>query len=156
MNFYNAFMEYFKKETVLQGYDPTVGWMHTIAHSADLFEQVVKSKEMNKRILQEIFEAIKDKFTISNYNYISDEDERMVTAIIAALQREILEEDYLIDWIHQFGKIEKPKTYPENYNFKNNVKNLLRSLYFRLTGIKEYKTIRSVLEEVIIAIEKKR
>lgn len=155
MNFFTKFMKYFNNETILKGYDAKVGWMHTIAHSADLIAQIVESKEMNKKTMEELFLAVRKKFAISSYNYVSDEDERMVTALMAALEREILEEEFVIGWIHSFSKLEKPKTFPDHYNFKNNIKNLLRSLYFRLGTDKKYKTYRTQLEEVIVSLEKK-
>lgn len=155
MDFYVKFIQYFDSESVLQGYDEQVGWMHTIAHSADLIAQIVKSEEMNKKTLEEILTVIKKKFAISNYCYVSDEDERMVNAIINALDRNILEEDFLQGWVTSFGEIEKPKSYPEAYNFKSNVKNLLRSLYFRILDDKDHKGLVNTLKEVIISLEKR-
>ena len=155
MDFYVKFIQYFKKETILKGYDPQVGWMHTIAHSADLIAQIVKSEEMNKKTLEEVMNAILSKFAISTYTYVSDEDERMVTAIVNAIERNILDEEFISKWIESFGLLPKPKSYPEFYHFKNNVKNLLRSLYFRILNNKEYKNIQIVLKNVIIELEKK-
>jgi len=121
---YNAFILYFKNETELTGYNPKVGWMHAIAHSADLFAQIVKSKEVNEAMLQEILYLIQEKFLIDSYTYISDEDERMVTAMVTALKQEKLSEQFLLDYIASFEETPDPLTFPEKYTFQLNKKNL--------------------------------
>ena len=147
------FFDYFKNETVLIGYEGEVGWMHSIAHSADLFAQIFKCKELKEEDAKNALFLIRDKFMISSYNYVSDEDERMVTAIKNLLNRNLLSREFLLEWIEGFKSYESPKEYPKVYTFKNNRKNLLRSLYFRIINIKDLQYLLSPLKTKIIENE---
>jgi hypothetical protein len=152
-NIIENFYSYFKNETVLTGYEREVGWMHSIAHSADLFAQIFKCKELKEEDAKRALLLVRDKFMISSYNYVSDEDERMVTAIKNLLNRNLLSREFLLEWIEGFTSYEPPKEYPKVYTFKNNRKNLLRSLYFRIMSIKDLQYLLSPLKTRIIENE---
>lgn len=153
---FDSFMSYFKLETVLTGYGKEVGWMHSIAHCADMFAQLVKSNEIDANMLEEMFHIIKEKFLIDSYNYVSDEDERMVTAIVNALNRDLLSKEFLIQFVASFEAAQEPPTFPEKYVFKNNKKNLLRALYFRIIKDEKYQFLTDELEAAIIKIQSRR
>lgn len=145
----------FRKEPVLLGYDPEYGWMHAVAHYADLFHQLSRLKEIDAADLERLFDAVLEKFAISHYNFIHDEDERMATALKSAIDRNLLSEEFLKDWVTRFAEATPPTTFPEIYCFKNNRKNLLRSLYFRLIGEENRASLRTVLEASIVRLEKR-
>ncbi|XMB72085.1 DUF2785 domain-containing protein [Mycoplasmatota bacterium WC30] len=151
----NTFINYYKNEAILIGYKEEVGWLHSIAHGADFFAQIVKWKEISETSLRTIFEVIRDKFLIDSYNFVSDEDERTVTAIVNAMNREILKEEFWTDWVKGFDNYKKPETYPEIYIYKNNKKNLLRSLYFRILNEEKNQDLVKLLEEKIKEMEKR-
>jgi len=149
-------LEYFRKEKVLDGHDIKYGWLHAIAHSADMFSLMVPMKEVTREDLENLFDAVAEKFLVSHYNYISDEDERMVNALKKAIDRDMLSEDYLLNWVKRISEAKTPETYPEFYHFKNNRKNLLRSLYFRIIGDELRNELKSALLEAIHSLEKGR
>lgn len=144
-----AFMNYFQQETILDGYNETVGFMHSIAHSADLFAQLFKVEYFNETIFKSMLNAIQNKFKINHYYFSHDEDERMVVAIINALEANKLDEDYWKSWISQLGSYTKPTIFPEAYYMKNNVRNVLRSLYFALHGKEQYQALREHIETTL-------
>ncbi|QMS85576.1 DUF2785 domain-containing protein [Candidatus Xianfuyuplasma coldseepsis] len=144
-----AFMSYFQQETILDGYNETVGFMHSIAHSADLFAQLFKVEDFNETIFKSMLNAIQNKFKINHYYFSHDEDERMVVAIMNALDANILEEEYWKSWISQLGSYTKPTTYPAAYYIKNNVRNILRSLYFALHGREQHQALREHIEATL-------
>ena len=92
-------------------------------------------------MLEKMFDLILKKFQIRHYQYISDEDERMILAIEVAIKRELLEEEFVTSWISKFNNYEKGMIYPETYNITFNVKRILRSLYFKFLDNKEYSYI---------------
>ena len=64
--------------------------------------------------------------------YTHEEDERMVTAVLAAYRRNLISDNEWEAWIRSFTKYTQQRdSSPENYQ-KLNAKNFLRSLYFRL------------------------
>lgn len=138
---YDAFMEYFPLETDVRGYDKEVGWLHSIAHSADLFSQLVKVESLKERELKQMFKAMSYKFRNKDYFFRYDEDERMVTAIYNGLERHILQEDFIKGWIHDFSNYKKITEYPQAYYLTNNIKIFLRSLYFRMLDEEKYRCL---------------
>lgn len=146
---YSEFLDYFQNETDFRGYVDEVGWAHSVAHSADLFKQFFKCNELGEKEFKIMFEHIKNRFMINTYVFISDEDERMVTAIVEGIYRNVLSKEFLIEWINSFKSFEKLAKFPEDYNVDINIRNLLRSLYFRLRGNTEYQYLLDVLLEVI-------
>ena len=146
---YSEFMDYFRNETDFRGYIEDIGWAHSVAHSADVFKQLFRCSELGNEEFKSMFAVIRERFMINNYVFMSDEDERMITAIHEALKRDVLEEEYIIEWIKDFRSFEKLAKYPEDYNVDINIRNLLRSLYFRLIGDKKYQTILNVLIDVL-------
>jgi hypothetical protein len=135
---YTQFLKYFNEETVFTGYDPSVGFVHTIAHSADLFQQLMQVKSFGETELKTMFTAIANRFKISNYDFRHDEDERMVKALYAGLERDLLDQQFLLQWVDSASRYTKPETFPERYYITNNVKHLLRSLYFKLLPQEKY------------------
>ena len=146
---YSEFMDYFRNELDFRGHIKDIGWAHSVAHAADLFKQLFKCEELGEDELKKMFEVIRERFMINTYVFMSDEDERMVTALHEALKRKVLSEEYVIEWINGFRSFEKLAKYPEDYNVDINIRNLLRSLYFRLIGDNEYQTILKTLIEVL-------
>ena len=149
MNLYHRFLDYFKKETVLNGYDNEYGFMHSIAHAADLFSQLVQLEEINESHLKEMFQVIGEKYKTRDYFFSHDEDERMVVAIKKGLERKVLSLDFLIGWVEQFSIYEKDVRYPEMYFITNNVKLFLRSLYFALLDHDDFTELVSKIKQVL-------
>ena len=146
---YTEFMDYFRNEVDFRGYIDTIGWAHSVAHSADVFKQLFRCEQLGEKDFRDMFEVIRERFMINTYVFMSYEDERMVTAIHEGLKRKVLSEEYILDWINGFRSFEKLAKYPEDYNVDINIRNLLRSLYFRLVGDEKYNLILTKLIEVL-------
>jgi len=146
---YTEFMDYFRNEVDFRGYIDNIGWAHSVAHSADVFKQLFSCEKLGEIEFKEMLEVIRERFMINTYVFMSDEDERMVTAIHEGLKREVLSEEYILEWINGFRSFEKLAKYPEDYNVDINIRNLLRSLYFRLIGDDSYKVILTKLIAVL-------
>lgn len=146
---YTEFLDYFVNEEDFRGYIKDIGWAHSVAHSADMFKQLFKCEDLGAEQFKEMLEVIRDRFMINTYVFMSDEDERMVSAIFEGLKRNLLEKKYFLDWLDGFRSFEKLAKYPEDYNVDINIRNLLRSLYFRLIGDETYQEILAKLVEVL-------
>jgi len=124
---------YLENEKDRRGFVSEKGWAHAIAHAADALDDLAQCSEMNKSDLAEILEAIRKVICIEGTAYVHLEDERMVTAVIAVLNRQLLTDAEIIQWLEGFSTRTLTVTSaPERHTIRANVKNFLQSLYFRL------------------------
>lgn len=141
-------VKYVRTEKDVRGYVKDKGWAHAMAHSGDALGSLALCNEINHYQLQEILEVIKGKMNITYYVYKNEEAERLTSAILNVIRRNILGEEEIINWIKSFDKLEMPQDLPYSQYWKENIKNLLRSLYFRLKFKKEAEIFIEALEEV--------
>jgi hypothetical protein len=124
---------YLEKEKDRRGFVREKGWAHAIAHAADALDDLAQCPEMNGLDLVEILEALRKVVCIESTCYVHLEDERMATAVIAILRRNLLSGREIIQWIESFSHPALAiESGPERQMIRTNVKNFLQSLYFRL------------------------
>jgi tetratricopeptide (TPR) repeat protein len=145
----NKLLRYAREEKDVRGYVEAKGWVHTAAHTGDALREIALCKEIHRSELVEILDAIKEKICISYYTYKNNEDERLVSAIINIIQRKILREDEVINWIKGFENMNKTGTYPEDHYLISNHKNFLASLYFRLKRRDQSQCFLDAIEAVL-------
>lgn len=149
---YDKVIRYYNEEKDLRGYIDGKGWAHGAAHGADALGELAKCDDIGHEKLIKILEVIQSKISINNYSYINNEEERMISAVIAVLERKVLEEKEIIDWVKSFERLDKIEKYPEDMTIEINVKNFLVSLYFRLFDRPEYQNIvneaKGVIQEI--------
>ncbi|MCA0350590.1 MAG: DUF2785 domain-containing protein [Chloroflexi bacterium] len=125
-------LQYIHDEQDLRGYTEAYGWAHAVAHMADAFDDLAQCSALDAHDLQAILQAISTKICVGTTYYIHEEDERMVTAVMSIINRNILTEHDLAEWITGFDiQLQQSDQNPLNYTYFN-TKQFLRSLYFRL------------------------
>jgi hypothetical protein len=127
----DALTQYLGQENVLKGYDEQMGWIHAIAHSADVLGQLLVAKELKEEKQVALLDAFVSKFQEAHYTYIDNEDERLVTALEKGWKSGHLKEEVIRDFIGKLPMYESPSHYKGLFVVQNNVKHLLRSLFFR-------------------------
>jgi len=132
IEYFEMFLDYYEQETDLRGFLPEEGWAHSIAHAADVFKQFAQAKELDSTDLLKLLDVIQNKFMQSDYFFINNEDERTVSAIELLLKRDLVEPNVFIEWMKKFEHYEKEEDYKLEFIINSNIKNLLRSLYFRV------------------------
>lgn len=146
---------YYANEQIVTGYDPLVGWVHTVAHSADLFHQLVQLEHLNASDILRIFQAIQIKMMNEKQDYLCNEDERSVVVIKKALELERLSLDDALSWIDGFIIKDKTKIYLDLMILENNIKRFLRSLYFSLYKDEKYHALVKRIEFVLTENQKR-
>ena len=138
------------QEKDIRGYDKEKGWAHSIAHLSDCLDELAKNHKLNQVDLQMMLEIICTRMMESKSVFDCEEDERMVTAVCAILERNLLSEEEIETWIVRFKDYKKTDDYNKNFNIKINSKHFLRSLYFRLKPVEKekYSIILKVLDEL--------
>ena len=125
-------IEYLELEKDLRGYVEGKGWADARAHAADVINDIAKSVYIGHIDLLNLLEVIRKKASIGDYPCVSNEDERMSTAVISIFERKILTDEEIICWIESFAPIEKIGIYPFDLYSKTNVNHFLSNLYFKL------------------------
>jgi len=148
-------MDYLKKEKDVRGYVNEKGWAHSAAHTADAIGSLAYCKELNRDDMINLLAGIREKYTVDYYAYVNEEAERIVSAIINIMNREDMNDEDIIEWIRGFSEIKQPENYPQYHNYRENAKNLLRSLYFRCKFKGVNTIVLSEIEDVLNKINER-
>lgn len=127
-------LDYLEREQDLRGFvvEDEKGWAHAVAHTADALDELAQCQEMGNEELLEMLQAIQYKAAEPKAVFVHAEDERLVTAVIAILGRKLLKQPDVQTWFAGFVPlVQQKEPFPDCYRQAQNVKNFLRSLYFR-------------------------
>lgn len=138
LDIFEKSLTYLAQERDLRGYVPEKGWAHTLAHTADLLLLLARSKHFGPEHLERILQAISDKLAgVDDLIFVADEDERLVSAVIEILSRNLLSLETLSQWLdviaNKDGNGHRQKFFKENTaRTRHNLKTFVRSLHYRL------------------------
>lgn len=125
---------YLAQEQDLRGYveEDGKGWAHALAHAADALDDLARCKELNAADLRDILDVIRERVAMPHMVYNFEEDERLAIPVIACLERKLLKEAEVKEWLNGFIPLaQETEPFPACYRQAINVKFFLRSLYFR-------------------------
>lgn len=132
-------LDYLEREKDLRGFildedeagEPK-GWAHAVAHTADALDELVQCQDIGNEELLEILDAVRQRIAEPTVVFTHSEDERLVTPVVAILGRKLLTPADVQTWLDGFVPLAQQKEpFPDCYRQAQNVKNFLRSLYFR-------------------------
>ena len=127
-------VDYIQREKDLRGYveEGDKGWAHAMAHAADALDDLVLCQELGAEELLEILNTIRGMVARTEVVYNFEEDERWAIPVMAVLGRKILKEADVIAWFDSFVPLaEENEPFPPVYRRALNIKNFMRSIYFR-------------------------
>ena len=78
---------YLQAERDLRGYDPTLHWIHSTAHTADLLAALAQSPLLTKEEEAEILRAIDARLATATQVYTQGEQDRLAVAVVAVVGR---------------------------------------------------------------------
>lgn len=145
----NAMVRYLKEEQVIEGYDETVGWMHSIAHSADVLVLLFSSKDVTSKTKQDLLMNLCHKIQVNHYIYVDGEEERITKAIISGLDSGHLSINMVEDFAMNLAKFIQQSTYRAYFKIHLNVKSLLCALYFALYGDEQYQGLLNTIAQAM-------
>lgn len=133
-------LTYLKEEKDPRGYVAEKGWAHGLAHTADLLYVLSSNRFIARAELERILNAIAEKLTEPiDWVYPYGEDDRLVQAVLGAIQRKLLDEFFYKQWLGTFifseGKRRSWKGSFANQPVHNayfNTRNFLRSLQLKV------------------------
>lgn len=138
---------YINTERDIRGYVPNKGWAHSIAHAADVFDELAKNKKISQESAIDLLKSLWTKIYVHQSVYVHDEDERIITAIIQFIHKGlIVEVAELIRNMPSKLKELKEQLEEENYWYLYaNCKGFMKSLHY---AIKESKGLLTLQKEI--------
>ncbi|MGH4118267.1 DUF2785 domain-containing protein [Clostridium sp.] len=148
----DCLIKYLNEEKDLRGYDCDKGWIHALAHVADGIDLVVNCEGITEDTCKEVMLSIENRLCEGKEFLSAEEDERLINIIYYnIIEDKLLSDDYICNWIQGLSRVLQINERITKFKARTNVKNFLRSLYFRMLHIENNEQIsNSVLE-----IEKK-
>lgn len=92
-----AFCGWFPAETDLRGYDPVLGWLHAVAHGADLLGRFALHPAVDPTAMLAL--AASRLVAPTDQLFAEQEDDRLAQAIARALTRPELTEAQAVEWL---------------------------------------------------------
>ncbi|PFG12376.1 DUF2785 domain-containing protein [Bacillus sp. es.036] len=148
-----ASFRYLREERDTRGYVDIKGWAHSIAHGADVLTEVIRHPVFDIEKMDECLEVIQKCLFKEATTYVDDEDERLLFALEALLDRG-LKEQHLSNWIEllstELDGLFQLKGYSvEFFHPKGNVLRFMKTCYFRLIMRNEFLEARYMIEKVV-------
>jgi hypothetical protein len=107
---------------------------------------------MDKVDLLEVLSVIKDRQYVNSYTYVDFEDERVTTPVVNILDRKLIELPEIVGWIKSFKDIPKTGQYNVDFRAIMNIRNFLRSLYFRILDRDDLREVVEAIRETLKSI----
>ncbi|MFD7441248.1 DUF2785 domain-containing protein [Streptomyces sp. NPDC059909] len=124
----DAFTTWFAAETDLQGYDPVLGWLHAVAHGADLLGTFGRLPQVDPAGMLDL--AAERMLTRTSYVYDQQEDDRLAGAVARVLTRPELTVQASTSWLDaiqaDFEAVSRRTMKPV---YASNAMRTLRTLY---------------------------
>ncbi|WP_346935653.1 DUF2785 domain-containing protein [Clostridium sp.] len=148
----DCLIKYLNEEKDLRGYDKEKGWLHAIAHVADGIHALINCKGITEDICKDIMGTIENKLLEGREVFNAEEDERLITIIYYdIISDNLLSNKYICNWIDGLSKVVEIEDRRTRFMARTNVKNFIRSLYFRLLHLENNEEI----SKAIIDLERK-
>ena len=147
---------YLPRERDLRGYVTDKGWAHAVAHAADALDELSLCPEVGEESLVDMLRVMRETIVGASVVFVDDEDERLVSAVLSAVQRQVLTKADITRWISSLVSFELPPTYQEWLRKRTNIKHFMRSLHFRLLYQGVIELFEPVLGETLEEISNRR
>ncbi len=82
-----ATLSYLRDERDVRGFSNDVGWMHSVAHTADVLRFLGRSRHLTVPEQAQILNGIRDKLAAVQTPLVNGEDERLARAVLSLVAR---------------------------------------------------------------------
>jgi hypothetical protein len=130
----DAAIAYLHDERDTRGFDPQKGWMHSVAHTADLLRFLARHRALRLEDQSRILAALTDKSRVSP-SFIEGEDERLARVVISLIRRPDFDRPAYGRWLDAMllaGKFPEPAA-PDALRSQQNARHLLTALWTELS-----------------------
>lgn len=94
-----AACSYLRAERDVRGFDGTLGWLHSVAHTADLLKFLGRSRHLQPAGQAQLLTAVADKLDRVDVPLWAGEDERLARALLSLVGREDFAAEAFATWV---------------------------------------------------------
>jgi hypothetical protein len=146
-----AALAYLREERDIRGFDPDQGWLHSVAHTADLLKFLGRSRHLAANEQVEVLTAIAEKLSQLDEVLTHGEDERLARAVVSIVARPDVDMHALEAFLRALQQVRSdglPR--PPALAMNQNRKNLAVSLFAILnTDSRDLESVRTAREHVL-------
>lgn len=103
----NAALSYLKAEQDVRGFDDRLGWLHSVAHTADLVKFLARNPHLQVPEQALILTAIADKLSVVDTPLVHGETERLARAVQSIVARADFDEARFAAWLKTMAPIRR-------------------------------------------------
>jgi hypothetical protein len=97
---------WFLAERDLRGWVPERGWVHAVAHGADLLGTLTASRYLGSEELRVLLDVIAERLLIpTEHRFAAGEDDRLAFATMSLLHRDLVSVDELESWLDRVAAL---------------------------------------------------
>ena len=136
--FFVRTLDYFERERDLRGFDPVKGWMHSVAHTADVLKFLARNPKLAAGADRRLLAAVREKIDASPTVFTWGEMDRVALALQSAVRRPDADAQALTAWVEEWIGAHKslwskgPHVNATAFARVENVKQVMRSLHAAL------------------------
>ena len=138
--FFDRTLDYFERERDLRGFDATRGWMHTVAHTADVLKYLARNPKLASGSHVRLLAAVRVKIESSDAVFVWGDNDRVALALHAVVRRNDADSAALASWIeHWMSEYQTlwaggPHVDARRFARVENARQVLRSLFVALSN----------------------
>jgi len=143
------------EESDFRGLDPEVGWVHPVAHIADLLWRFTLHPQTSDQQATAILDAIRSKVAPTVVAYTFNEGDRLARVISTLIQRRLVDASDIIEWAAQFEVPQSMNTWTDAFLTRagmaelHNTKQFLRALSDQLAGADVEPEVTEAIDELV-------
>lgn len=126
---FDSACHYLQQEKDWRGYDPDKGWVHAIAHGADMLTAIVAHPMFPNNHTRTIWQTIVHCIKQGKQMFTAGEERRLAQIISQGIIAHTIQQEQLVSYIQQ---THFPDDSPEDYLSSLNYDHFLAALYFQL------------------------
>jgi imidazolonepropionase-like amidohydrolase len=102
-----AALSYLQEERDVRGFDPEMGWMHSVAHTADLLKFLGRSRHLQPEQQRTILAGMTAKLRRVESPLVDGEDDRLARAVLSIAARPDFDEAGFAAWLKTMAPPER-------------------------------------------------
>lgn len=123
-----AALDYLRQEADVRGFDARLGWLHSVAHTADLLKHLARSRHLDAPGQAKLLTAIGERLAGLDTPLVHGEDERLARVLLSLLAREDFAVQGFIAWLPRVWPLRSAKVDLSELARAHNRRHLLLSL----------------------------
>ena len=142
-------------EDEFRGLDADIGWVHPVAHMADLLWRFALHPKTDTKQAKQILDAVRSKVAPTSVSYAFNEGDRLARVVTTLITSKLIDANSMAAWIQQFEKPLSMEKWSEAFQSPDgmaelhNTKQFLRSLSDQLAGAEIDSAITEPLDALV-------